>query len=119
MVQQVNATVNAVESMGDFAGYSGVATGVVFIAIIIMIFILSKNIRQFFLGAVVTGITFGIYKLSRWMGVSAAVEHNYKPITWFGYIVGFIVVSIIVGRILQKMSFMKKLEEILDNEKEK
>jgi hypothetical protein len=81
-------------------------TFVVFVLVIVTIFLLSKNFRQFICGAVVTGLLFGVYSFSRWVGKSAEVG-DFNPLKWVGIVGGFIVVSIIVGRLLDKWKVFK------------
>jgi hypothetical protein len=83
----------------------------VFIGILATVYLISRNFRQMVLGGIITGVLYCLYKLSRWIGVSASAENNYIPLSTAGWILGFIVVSIIVGRILMFIPFVKELIE--------
>jgi hypothetical protein len=105
-----NATTSALSSMGG--GFSWVLTILIFLGILLTLLLFSKNIRQFFYGAIVSGSLTGIYFLSHWIGFSAT-KNNLNPLKWAVYIMGFIVVSIFVGKLLQKLKFIKNLEKQL------
>jgi len=106
-----NVTSSKLSSMASVCPADGLLiTLVLFISAII--FLLSKNFRQFIYGAVVSGVLILNYKFSRWIVVSA-VENNFEPLKWVGYISGFIIVSIVIGRSLQKLKIVKKLEKAL------
>jgi len=106
----INATGTTISALSSTSSWW--ITFAVFIGMLLTIFLFSKNIRQFFYGAIVTGGLFGIYKFSRWIGVST-VENNINPLKWTCYIVGFIAISIIIGRLLQRLKFVKNLEKKL------
>jgi len=89
----------------------------IFIAVLVTLFILSKNFRHFLYGTVVTTICYVNYTLSRWIGVETT-QTNYGPIKVLGYIVGFILVSIGAGKILMKFKFMKKIDDNLTSVKD-
>ena len=117
MVEYVNETVSGLQNMSaSFSGLGWFITILIFISIILILFLLSKNIRRFFIGAVTTLIFFGVYKLSRYIGFSAS-EGNTKPFIIFGYVVGFIVVSIIVGLIVSHLKIFKKIENYFKEDK--
>ena len=100
----------ALSSMNTIPEMGWMITTVIFFASLLTIFLLSKNFRQFIYGAFVSGILLLNYKLSRWIGVST-MENNLNPLKWFGFIFGFVIVSIILGRLLQKTKFVKNLEK--------
>jgi len=109
----LNVTATGLSSMADWAGLSWLVTIVIFLAVCLIIFLLSKNFRQFCIGSVIVGVSLGIYRFSRWIGVETAVKHNYLPIRWFCYVTGFIVIAIIIGRLVEKTRFMKNLEKAI------
>lgn len=98
----------------DGAATSWALTIIIFVAILLALFIVSRNIRRFIVGAIITGILYGIYKLSRWISVSTTIENNYEPIKWFGYIVIFIIVAVIYGKIFSYTKWGKALDKDLD-----
>ena len=108
---QIQNTTMALSELPNATSLGWIITIVIFAAILLTLFLLSKNLRRFFYGAVVTVILFIVYKISRWIGVATAIENDYDPIRWFGYIVGFIIISIIIGWFLQKTKLIKKIEE--------
>ena len=103
---------SGITSVGSGVMYGWGITVAVFVAVILLLILVSKNFRQFLLGVVTTGILFGVYKFSRWVGVSAQ-EGNKTPITWVTYITLFIVISLIVGGLLMRN---KKIKEFMDFE---
>jgi hypothetical protein len=107
-----NATqsMSVVASIHPFVGW--IITIAIFFSVFLIIFFLSKNIRQFIYGAVVSIVLILVYKFSRWVGTST-VKNNFKPIKWFGYISGFIILSIIIGNFLLKIDWIKKFEKKL------
>ena len=115
---ELNSTINAVGTMGigNIVGWGWTITIIVFVVTIGMLYIFSKNFRQFLYGSIFTAGGLLIYSFSRWIGKSTAIEHNYIPIKWFGYIIGFIIISIIIGKIIQKLPFIKKFEKDLELE---
>lgn len=107
----MNATTNSLSAMVTPA-FGWLITLAVFLGTLGVIFLLSKNFRQFIYGAVVSGVLLIVFKFSRYVGVSS-VESNFEPLKWTGYIIGFILGSIIIGRLLQRLKFVKKLEKDL------
>jgi len=91
-------------------------TIIVFVIVIITIFLISKNIRKIIYGGIISGIILINYKFSRWIG-NATIENNYEPIKWFFYVIGFIIVSIIIGFFVQKLKFIQDFEKKLLDEK--
>lgn len=109
----MNATINGLNTMANVAPILGWSiTLAMFFGVLGVIFLLSKNIRQFIYGSVVSGVLLINFKFSRWIGVSAA-ESNFEPLKWVSYIIGFIVCSIIIGRLLQKLKVVRNLEKKL------
>jgi len=106
----MNATAYTLESLSGTPALGWLITIMIFFSILGVIFILSKNFRQFIYGAIFNGILFIIYKFSRWVGVSS-VENNFDPLKWTIYIIIFIIGSIIVGRFIQRLKFVKDLEK--------
>jgi len=108
-----NTTSNSLSSVASVSpAFGWLITLGAFIVVLGVIFLLSKNFRQFIYGAIVSGILILNYKFSRWVGVSAT-ENNFEPLKWVGYITGFIIVSIVIGRLLQRLKFVKKWEKAL------
>lgn len=104
-----NITTSAMASI-PAEGMGWLVTVIVFVVIVGTLFLLSKNFRRFLYGAVVSVAGLLIYWLSRMIGISAG-EHDYVPLSVFGFIVGFIVVSIGLGYFLQKTKWVQKLEK--------
>jgi len=92
---------------------SWLITIIVFFAVLFTIFFLSKNFRRFLYGAVVTGFLLIVYHFSRWIGLST-VRGDIGPVKWTGYVIGFILVSILLGKFVQKTKFVKNLEKKLE-----
>ena len=101
----------AINNLQTASSFTWPITIIIFLATLAIIFLLSKNIRQFFYGAIISGVFILNYKFSRWIGTSAG-NNNYNPLKWFCYIVLFIIISIVVGRLSQKLKFVKKIEGI-------
>lgn len=107
----MNATTSALNSIGTVSSQTGWGVTVsIFLVIFTTIFWLSKNFRQFIYGAVISGILLINYKFSRWVGVST-VENNFKPLESTLFVIGFILSSIIIGKVLLKLKSFKKLEK--------
>ena len=104
-------TMNATQSISSLSGTAGGwgISIIVFIAIIVLLFILSKNIRQFFYGGIVTVILGTIGWVAKGIGFSAS-EGDMVPITWFIGIGVFILTSVGIGRLLMKTEFIKRFE---------
>jgi hypothetical protein len=88
---------------------SWLITVMVFIVVLLVIFILSKNFRRFLYGAVITGFLLADYHFSRWIG-SSALKGDVEPLKWVGYVIGFILISVIIGKFVQKTKFIRKIE---------
>lgn len=109
----MNTTTDSLSAVASVSpAFGWLITLAIFLGVLGVIFLLSKNFRRFIYGAVVSGILLINFKFSRWIGVSA-VESNFEPLKWTGYIIGFIVGSIIIGRLLQKLKFVRNLEKKL------
>jgi len=108
----MNATTNLNMMASVAPSFGWLITLIIFLSVLGVVFLLSKNFRQFLYGAVVSGILLLNFKFSRWIGVSA-VENNFEPLKWVGYTIGFIVSSIIVGRLIQRLKFVKRWEKEL------
>ena len=87
--------------------HSWLVTICVFSIIIATLFIMSKYFRKFLLGAIVWTTILLTYHLSRWIGLSSS-RGNTTPLKWCGYIIGFILISVIIGHFTQKI---KKIRE--------
>jgi len=85
-------------------------TTAIFIGILGIIYILSKNFRQFLYGAVISTILLINYNISRFVGVTAT-EGDWIPLKTIGKVIAFIVVSVVIGKWIQKFNWVKKLEE--------
>jgi len=93
-----------------------VVTALIFATILFLICLLSQNFRQFIYGSIFIVLSFVIYKVSRAIGVSTAIDKDYVPIKWFGYVAGFIIISIFIGWILKKFGFVKDIEDKFDDD---
>ncbi len=91
----------------------------VFVSVIVVLFLVFKNFRRTFFGAVISLILLGLYKFSAYIGISAS-NGDYVPVKWYIYVVCFLIISIIIGYILDKFGFMKKIDEFSEkmNKKE-
>jgi hypothetical protein len=109
VVQNATTSINVLSSVASVSPWA--ITTIVFFVILSTLFVLSKNFRHFLYGAVIITVLTVVYKISRYIGVSTAVEHNYIPIKWFIYIVLFIVISIVIGKIITKLPIVKRWED--------
>jgi len=105
-----NVTMDLSSMFGGTETFGWVTSIGVFIAIILTVFLLSKNFRSFILGSSVTVILIVTYWISRWIGKATAIDRDYVPIKWLGYIIGFIVLSILIGKVLSETKYVKEFE---------
>lgn len=107
---EMNATYAASTAMinPEIAGW-GITAGI-FITIIVMIFVISKNFRRLCYGLVFTIIGTIIYSLSRFIGKSTA-QGDYTPMYGFLWAIGLIVISIVNGYVFLKTKLGKELEK--------
>ena len=113
-MQVQNITGSAISGLSSVTpGVGLVITIAVFVSVIIVLFLLSKNVRQFMYGAVVSGFLIMNYMFSRQIGQSA-VDGNMKPLKWVSCIIGFIIGSIIIGRLIQRLKFVKRWEKEIE-----
>ena len=117
-METLNMTTSAINSLGDWSSMGWMITIIVFLCSVIFLFLIFRNFRRVCYGSGVSGASLILYKFSRWIGVSTE-EGNYTPLTWLGYIFGFIVVSIIIGKFIEKFKFIKKIEKSFEIEEEK
>lgn len=111
---------NVTSSITSFANAGQVGwlvTAIVFIGICVTIFLVSRNFRRLIYGLPITIGGIIIYKVSRYVGVSTASK-DYIPVTWLGYIIGFIFVSIVAGVIVSKSKRVQEWEKSLEEEDE-
>lgn len=114
-LQNATTNINGMDAINTISpAFGWLITIVIFFITIGIIFLLSKNIRQFFYGSIVTTFLLINYKFSRWVGVST-MNNDYTTLKWTCYVIGFIIVSIILGRLAQKLPFIKKLEEKIND----
>ena len=109
-MSQITNVTSSMSATIPVAGIGGIVTIITFVAIIATLVLLSKNIRQFFYGAVVTTVLGIIYWVSRSIGVSTA-EANYTPLKWAIGIISFIVASIGLGKVLDMLKFEERIEK--------
>ena len=112
MVGEMNSTdisMSAIASISQ-SWMAILVTILVFIGIFLLIFIISKNFRQLIYGSVISTILIIVYKISSYIGISTSTG-DMEPIKWFGYIVAFVCISIIAGRLSQRIPFIKNLEK--------
>jgi len=113
----INETYNATMSLAstfDMTSWFWIITITVFAVTIFIIFALSKNFRRFLYGGVVAGASLLIWMFSRYIGIETTVKNNYEPIKWFMGIVIFIIVSIIIGALIQKLPIIKDFEKSME-----
>jgi hypothetical protein len=113
-VMNVTNGIDGLSSMATMGPIGSLlVTGGIFVGVLIMIFLLSKNFRQFVYGGVITGLMLINFIFSRWVGKSA-VENNFEPLKWVGSIMGFIILSIGLGHIFLRTKWGKKLEKKIE-----
>jgi len=110
-MNELNATATAISSLPSVSGFGIIIGVIVFISIVLTIFLISKNFRKTLLGSFVTGSLLGIFFFSKWVGSSAS-QSNLSPFKWTLYVIGFIVVSGIIGHLMSKN---KKINRWLNN----
>jgi succinate dehydrogenase/fumarate reductase cytochrome b subunit len=104
----VNVTNSVASGMSNVSGWF--IAFIVFIITIACLFFIIKGLRKIVYGSIVMGILFGVYKFSRWVGLSTQ-EGNTLPIKYFAGIIGFIILAFVVGHFITKLKFIKNLEE--------
>ncbi len=109
-----NASADALSDIASISGIGITITAVVFILTLLLLFLFIKNFRRFLIGAGINGVLFGTFLFSRYIGKSTA-SGNIAPIKWFGYVGGFIILSIIVGIIISKTKIGKKIDKFIDD----
>ena len=107
-------TTMSLASTFDMTSWFWIITITVFAVTIFIIFALSKNFRRFLYGGVVAGASLLIWMFSRYIGIETTVKNNYEPIKWFMGIVIFIIVSIIIGALIQKLPIIKDFEKSME-----
>ena len=115
----MNNTMNVTMGLSGMASYSSIGwiVGIaVFLGIILLTFLLSKNFRKFIYGIPVTLGLLITYWISKSIGTSAS-EGNFESFKWFCYIVVFIIISIITGYFLGKTKKVKQWEKEFENGK--
>jgi len=119
MVYANTTSVYALGSMGSLAGWLPICL-MLMAGIFIVSFLIYKTIRWSLIGAGISGIGFIVFKICEYISKQNA-SGNTVPLDWFLYIIGFIVVSVIVGQVLRLTSWGKKLDVWLekDNEEDK
>jgi len=107
----LNSTIDGLDVL---AGSSGVSVwfvvGIVFVCVVVLIFLLSRNFRAFVYGGVICGITLIIYAFSSWVGVSY-VGGDVIPLRWVLYIFCFVIASILIGSLVSRLKFFKDFEK--------
>lgn len=113
----MNSTINGYNTLNSTASVSPLILFIgVVIAIVITLFFLFSRFRQFIIGAVVTGTGIGIYLLS----TNVVNSHvNGTGTLWrvFWSVVGFIIISSLLGSGLMSLPFIKKLDNSFEEEK--
>lgn len=113
MNSTINHSVSALSNITGIGSVSLIIGGIVFVVILVTLFLLFRNVVRFIFGAVITGVLFGVYRLSAYIGVSAD-KGNFVPVTWFIYVVSFILGAIIIGYVLDKLGILDKIINLLD-----
>jgi hypothetical protein len=106
-MNELNVT-NGIASSLDGASVGVLLTVCTFLVIMVTLFSLYKGMRFFILGAFVSGILLIVFFTSRWIGFSAGVGKDWTPMLWLGYIIGFILLSILIGYAISKTSWGKE-----------
>lgn len=105
-----NASINALASVPSSSiGILAVVIFIVIIGILAMTFI---YFRKFIYGAVVLAVVLPIAGLSKWIA-SSHYEGDSFPLKALIYVVGFIIISLIIGHFMQKTGWIKRLENDL------
>lgn len=92
-------------------------TIIVIASIVIMLFLVSRNIRRFIAGALVTiGCTL-IYWVARWIGSSYGDGDTF-PFAMFTWVAGFVVIAWGLGKCMEKLGWLDWLEEDIENAKQ-
>ena len=114
-----NATY-ATDAIASISGESAswIITIIVILATVTLLYLVSKNFRQLIYGSVTSISLFVVYKFSRYIGTTSAIDHNPKPLNWMIKISCFILISIVIGRIIAKTKWGKTLEEQIELTKE-
>lgn len=99
--EMLNATASSVSALQSTGCWGWIIGIVVFIAIGLILFLVSKNFKKTLLGSGITGVLLGMFFFSKWVGASAS-SSNYSPLKWTAYVVGFLVVSFFIGHLLSK-----------------
>jgi hypothetical protein len=111
VLQNVSSSMNGLDTVASVSPIAGwMITFGIFIGVLVTIFLLSKNFRQFMYGAFISTVVLINFKFSRWVGKSA-FESNFEPLKWVGYIAGFIILSIGLGHIFLRTKWGKNLEK--------
>jgi hypothetical protein len=98
-----------VASMGGAAGYGWIITAAVALIIITSMFVMFKNFRRLMYGLPVVGILYTIYFIAKSIGFSAA-DGDLGPLNTLLWIVGIILGSTLVGKLIEKTNVIKKIE---------
>lgn len=118
MVDAMNVTTSAMNMTVISNLQMGWAiTILVFLIIIVSLMLISKNIRIFIYGAILTVILGVIGFIANSIGTDAG-EGNYYPLKVFCVIVGFIGCSLLGGYILNKAGWIDKFEDKYMGEKD-
>jgi 4-hydroxybenzoate polyprenyltransferase len=110
----VNATM-AISSVMNASQIGWFVTTLVFIVTFITLILAFKNFRRAMYGAIVSGLLYGMYAFSRWIGVSYA-SGDKVPSEWFSYIAGFILASIVIGWCMDKLGWLDKIDGGFDGD---
>lgn len=106
----INATYSSTNAIGmiEPVAFGWIVTIIVFVLIIATLFLVSRNIRATFYGAIVTGALGGIFKLSRMTGKMAEAGNTgvFKGILG---VVAFLFVSYFIGKFIMQTKWFKKL----------
>lgn len=109
----INATSTGLPLGAISPQLSWIITIGIFLSVLGIIFILSKNFRDFIYGSVISGILLLNFKFSSWVGASAAKD-NLAPLKWTFYAICFIIGSVLIGKATKRLKFVKNIERYID-----
>lgn len=99
----------------NFVPWSGwLFTILIGFVILVTLFVMFKNFRRFIYGIPVVGGLLIVYTIAKSIGFSAA-EGETGPLIFMLWVVGVILTSSLVGKLIEKTSYVKKFEEAMSD----
>jgi hypothetical protein len=104
----------SVYNMVSPESFGWLITLAVFLSIFLVSFLLWKNFRRAIVGGSISGVMYVVYSISR--GIGESVEKgNYESIIIFSWIVGFVLFSILIGKLSERVKLFNEI--INENDK--